>query len=195
MVTVCCGICVFLLLTRGHLKVPCSKVSDTPMESFLWLCTEHLYICFFFYFIGCPESSWWKKTVEKHLLKLLPNYSHLIQVTPDCGVYLKSQRWHFPSRFSHYRVISMLFFFVVKKYAFVSHFTTLEFQTSLHLCGLFKQWFSLWNHVSRNHLERLLWKRQGLGGQGQRARDAMTTFFGFPRKPGLLWKLHQPVWN
>lgn len=47
MVTVCCGICVFLLLTRGHLKVPCSKVSDTPMESFLWLCTEHLYICFF----------------------------------------------------------------------------------------------------------------------------------------------------
>lgn len=56
----------------------------------------------------------------------------------------------------------------------------IHFTSVLHLiCAVYSNsiFFSLWNHVSRNHLERLLWKRQGLRGVGLKSKRCHDNLF------------------
>lgn len=100
---------------------------------------------------------------------------NLIQSLTYCGLRVTFQRWSFPLWFSHYGITVMIY--IKYKKAFYDSF---HLFTILHLiCAVYSNsiFFSLWNHVSRNHLERLLWKRQGLRGVGLKSKRCHDNLF------------------
>lgn len=100
---------------------------------------------------------------------------NLIQSLTYCGLRVTFQRWSFPFWFSHYGITVMIYI----KYKKASY-DSFHLFTVLHLiCVVYSNsiFFSLWNHVSRNHLERLPWKRQGPRGVGLKSKRCHDNLF------------------
>lgn len=71
----------------------------------------------------------------------------------------------------------------------VSHFTPLESPTSF--VRLIQTLVFPMKSCQSEPAGKVTVETAGAKGRGQRTRDAMTTWVGFPRKRRLLWKLHK----
>lgn len=101
---------------------------------------------------------------------------NLIQILTYCGLHCVTfQRWSFPFWFSQYGITVMIYIkFKKASYDSFPLFTILYLVCAICSNSIF---FFLWNHVSRNHLERLLWKRQGLRGVGLKSKRCHDNLF------------------